>query len=147
MISEIVWQVTIVDATLVRYHPDVYDGVMARHPPAERRRIEGTLAGLRFVRNRMRHEAGHADFIGSPAGRSGPDGGPITSWAWKPVPEPTPASVPPRGRAWERTRYQAYQAYLADRTLGEIFGRATAFLNLAASRAPPVTDIRAPAAR
>jgi hypothetical protein len=152
VIGEMVWQVTIVDATLVRYHPDGYDGVMAGQPLAERRRIEGTLTGLRFVRNRMRHEASqasHGGFIGLPPGGPGPDGAPITAWAWKPVPEPALWPLLPRGRAWEMTRYQAYQAYLAGRAVGETFGRATAFLNLAASHVPMVTNISisAPAAR
>jgi hypothetical protein len=147
VIAEMVWQVTIVDATLVRYHPDGYDDVMAGQPPAERRRIEGALAGLRFVRNRMRYEAGHDGFIGLPAGGLGPGSTPVTAWAWKPVPEPKLSPLLARGRTWEMTRYQAYQAYLAARTVGEIFGRATDFLNLTASHALMVTDISAPAAR
>jgi hypothetical protein len=147
VIGEMVWQVTIVDATLMRYHPDGYDGVIASQAPAERRRIEGTLTGLRFVRNRMRHEAGRGGFIGLPPGSSGAVGVPIMAWAWKPLPEPVLSPLLPRGRAWEQTRYQAYQAYLAGRAVGEIFGRATAFLNLTASHAPMVSDISAPAAR
>ena len=31
-ISEAVWWITLVDATLVRYHPDVYDMVLAGRP-------------------------------------------------------------------------------------------------------------------
>ena len=53
VISEAVWWVTMVDATLVRYHPDAYDAVLAGHEAAERRAIEGTFGGLRFVRNQM----------------------------------------------------------------------------------------------
>jgi hypothetical protein len=53
VVSEAVWWVTIVDATLVRYHPDTYDGLLTGRPPADRQMIEETLAGLRFVRNRM----------------------------------------------------------------------------------------------
>ncbi len=34
----------------------------------------------------------------------------ITGWRWKSVPEPAPASFPPRGQAWERARYQAQLA-------------------------------------
>jgi hypothetical protein len=45
VIGEAVWWVTIVDATLVRHHLDVYDGALAARPPAERRLIEGTLGG------------------------------------------------------------------------------------------------------
>jgi hypothetical protein len=51
VISEAVWWVTMVDATLVRYRPDVYSGVLARQDPAERRMTEDTFAGLRFARN------------------------------------------------------------------------------------------------
>ena len=36
VIAEAVWWVTIVDATLVRHHPDTYDAVMASQAPAER---------------------------------------------------------------------------------------------------------------
>ncbi|MGH3159200.1 MAG: hypothetical protein ACRDNF_21865 [Streptosporangiaceae bacterium] len=36
---------TIVDATLVRYYPDAYDGVLAGRSAQERRLIEDTLAG------------------------------------------------------------------------------------------------------
>ena len=34
VISEAVWWVTMVDATLVRHHPDAYDGVLAGQSPA-----------------------------------------------------------------------------------------------------------------
>jgi hypothetical protein len=43
------------------------------------------------------------------------------------------------------TRYGAYQAQLAGRTMGEIFGRATAFLQLTAASVTPVPDIGAQA--
>jgi hypothetical protein len=146
VIGELVWQVTIVDATLVRYHPEVYDGVLARQSVAERRRIEGTLGGLRFVRNRLRDEAAQADFAGWPGGGSG-RGGPVADWAWQPVPEPALASLPPRGRAWEMARYHAYQDFLAGRAVGEAFGRAAAFLSLAASSVPAATEMSADAGR
>ena len=127
MISEAVWWVTIVDATLVRYHPDDYNAVLAGQA-AERRRIEGTLAGLRFVRNRMGYYADPADFI-QPRGRGA---GSITAWTWKPLPEPALASLPPRGQEWEMARYLAYQDQLRGHTMGATFGRAAAFLRLAA---------------
>ena len=63
VISEAVWWVTMVDATLVRYHPDAYDAVLAAHEAAERLAIEGTFGGLRFVRNQMGYYLDHADFI------------------------------------------------------------------------------------
>ena len=146
VIGEMVWQVTIVDATLVRYYPDLYDGVLDEQPPAERRRIEGTLSGLRFVRNRLRDKAAYGDFVGWPGG-TGSGGGPVTAWVWQPVPEPALESLPPSGRAWETTRYGDYQDFLARRAVGETFGPATAFLSRVASAAPApaVSGISAPA--
>jgi hypothetical protein len=70
LISEAVWWVTIVDATLVRYHHDTYNAVLAGQAAPERVMIEGTLAGLRFVRNRMGYYADPADFIQPRHGRS-----------------------------------------------------------------------------
>ena len=67
---------TIVDARLVRHYLGVYDRVLAARPLAERRTIEGTLAGLRFARNLMAGSAGVADLIAPPAsapGGLGPD--------------------------------------------------------------------------
>ena len=63
VIGEAVWWVTIVDATLVRHHPDAYDRVMTAQTPTQRQRVEETLAGLRFVRNRIGDEADLAEFI------------------------------------------------------------------------------------
>jgi hypothetical protein len=65
--------------------------------------------------------------------------GRITSWTWKPVPGPALASLASRGRSWELTRHRAYQAHLADHTLGETFGRTAAFLNLTAAGALSIT--------
>jgi hypothetical protein len=130
MISEAVWWVTIVDATLVRYHPDDYNAVLGGQA-VERQRIEGTLAGLRFVRNRMGYYADPADFI-QPRARAA---GSITAWTWKPLPEPCLASLPPRGQEWEMARYRAYQEQLRGHTMGATFGRAAAFLRLAAAAA------------
>ena len=142
VIGEAVWWVTIVDATMVRHYPDEYDGVMAGQPPAERRLIEGTLAGLRFVRNRMGQEVDHVDFIhpGASPAQAGDDR--ITAWTWKSLPEPVLDSLPQRGQAWEMTRYRAYQAELADHTIGEVFGRATGFLKLTAASTAPDPDLR-----
>jgi hypothetical protein len=146
VIAEAVWWVTIVDATLVRHHLDTYDRVMAGHPEAEQRLIEETLAGLRFVRNRMGHDADHVDVIKPGARRPGRGGDRITAWMWKPVPEPAPGSLSPRGQAWEMTRYRAYQAQLAGHTIGETFGRAAAFLSLTATNTAAITKLGAHAA-
>jgi hypothetical protein len=127
-ISEAVWWVTLVDATLVRYHQDVYDSVLAGHDEDERRVIEGTFGGLRFVRNWMGYHLDHSDFIQPHAG---PGYGPIAAWTWRPLPEPVLAALPARGQEWEMTRYREYQARLAAAPIGETFGRAAAFLRLA----------------
>ena len=132
VIGEMVWWVTIVDATLVRHHPGVYDGVLAGQAPAQHSRVEGTLGGLRFVRNRLRGEAGCGDLIGPAPG--GEDGLAV-AWRWRPVPEPPLESLPPRARVWEMSRHQAYQAHLAGRAADETFQVATAFLEAAAEAA------------
>ncbi len=133
VIGEAVWWVTIVDATLVRYHPDAYDDVLDAMAPEERLQTEGTLAGLRFVRNRMGQDLDHADFINparSAAARAGTGqaerAGP--AWAWAPVAEPALELLSPRGQAWEAARYQAYQAHLAGHDVRGTFERAAEFL-------------------
>jgi hypothetical protein len=136
VIGEAVWWVTIVDATLVRHHPEAYDAVMAGHSALRRRLVEGTLAGLRFVRNRIGDEADLADFIEPGNGGPGAGEGRITGWTWRPVPEPGLASLPPRGQAWEMTRYRAYQANLS-----------AEFLKLASAATPSITGISTRAAR
>jgi hypothetical protein len=135
-ISEAVWQVTLVDATLVRHHLDTYDQIMARQDPAERLLTEQTLAGLRFVRNQIGSEASLGGFFWPDAGAGW---GRLTGWSWKPVPEPALALLAPRGRTWELARYRAYQAYLAGQRVGQTFGRAAEFLNLAATDALSIT--------
>jgi hypothetical protein len=145
VISEAVWWITIVDATLVRHHPDAYDSVLAGQAPAERQLTEGILAGLRFVRNRIGDEADLAEFIEPGDAGPGAGEGRIRGWTWKPVPVPALDSLPQRAQAWEITRYQAYQAQLAGHTIGATFGRAAEFLKLAAGDATSITDISAQA--
>jgi len=137
-IGEAVWRVTIVDATLMRHHPMAYDQVMAARAPAERQLIEETLAGLRYVRNQISQDAGHVDFVRPEPVY--PGDGRITAWTWNQVPEPPLASLLPRAQQWELARYQAYQARLAGRTVGEVFERTTAFLERVAALAPSVTS-------
>jgi len=146
VIADAVWRVTIVDATLVRYHTAAYDGILAGQPPAERRLIEETLAGLRFVRNRMGRYLDPFEFIQAEQGVVGSGDGGITAWTWKSLPEPTLGSLQPRAQEWEMTRYRAYQAQLAGRSVGEIFGRAAAFLKLTAAKATAAADASAHAA-
>ncbi len=141
LVSEAVWWVTIVDATLVRHHPDLYDSLLAERVPAERARIEGTLAGLRFVRNRMGHDVDHVDFIEPAADCGGPGeggaggGGRVTSWIWRPVPKPTRTSLSPRGLAWEMARFGEYETQLVGNAIGETFGPVTTFLRHTAQEA------------
>jgi hypothetical protein len=144
LIGEVVWWVTMVDGTLVRHHVEAYDAVMADQSPAERRLIEGTFAGLRFVRNQIGDEVDLDAFVEPGAAR--PGAGWVTGWTWRPAPEPALEPLPARARSWEITRYRAYQAQLAGHTIEEIFNRAVAFLNLAAANAPSTTEISAPSA-
>jgi hypothetical protein len=147
VIGEAVWWITIVDASLVRHHLQPYDTVMAGQHPAERQLIEETLAGLRFVRNRIGDEVDLAELIDPSWPGPGMENKPITAWLWKPAPQPSLESVSARGRAWEMSRYQAYKGQLAGHTIGEVFGRAAAFLKLAAADSPSALDISADAAR
>jgi hypothetical protein len=134
-IGEAVWWITMIDATLIRHHPGAYDTVMAAHTPAERRLINETLAGLRFVRNWISRAAGPGDLI-----ETGADIGRIVGWTWKPVPEPALGWLPARAQAWERARYRAYQARLAGRTIGKTFAEAVTFLTLTGADAASSTD-------
>jgi hypothetical protein len=134
VISEAVWWVTIVDATLVRYHADPYDRALARRPAADRRAVEGTLAGLRFVRNQMGYHSDHADFVLPPDSAASEARPRVTAWEWRPLPEPAVRLLPPSRQEWEMERYSSYQAHLAGRTMGETFGRVTKFLTQVAAR-------------
>jgi hypothetical protein len=130
-ITEAVWWVTMVDATLVRYHPEAYSEVLAGHDAPQRTSIEGTFAGLRFVRNRLGYEADHEDFIQPGPNGSGPAAGRIAAWTWRPGPQPDLTSMQPRGQEWEMTRYRAYQAEMAGRPIGGTFSVATDFVRRA----------------
>lgn len=127
-ITEAVWWCTMVDATLVRYHPDTRSAALARYDTAARQVIEDTFAGLRFVRNQMGIKADPADFIRPVPGRPRPAAGQIAAWTWKPVSEPALTALPVRGREWELTRYRAYQARLAGHRVGDTFSQAAGFL-------------------
>src|SRR5262249_41413658 len=133
VVSEAVWWVTIVDSTLVRYHPEAYDLLLSRVSGGKR--IEETLGGLRFRRDQIGQGVDHADFIQPTADPA--DGGAdrVCDWTWSPQPEPACASLSPQGRAWEMARYEAYQARLAGHTVGETFGDAAGFLIMAAGQA------------
>ena len=132
VISEAVWWVTMVDATLVRYRPDIYGSLLAGQDPVRRRMTEDMFGGLRFVRNRMGYDADHADFVQPLDPGPGAAAPPLAAWTWRPISAPELPSLTERGREWELTRYRAYQAELAGRPVGETFTQATAFLRLVA---------------
>jgi hypothetical protein len=132
LISEAVWWVTMVDATLVRYRPEVYAEILAGQAAARRRPLEETFGGLRFVRNQMGYDTDHLEFIQPLEPAPGAAAPRIAAWTWRPVPEPALGSLTERGREWELTRFRAYQAQLAGQRIGETFRRAVAFLRLVA---------------
>ena len=141
VIGEAVWRVTLVDATLVRHHAEVYDGVLAGQFAAQRPLIEAILAGLRFVRNQAGDEATLAKFVQATAAGPGTGDARVTGWRWQPVPPPELVAHPPRAQAWEISRYEAYQARLAGRTIGGIFRQAATFLTLTAANAGSLADL------
>lgn len=141
VISEAVWWVTIVDANLVRYHPELYDRELASRSHANRLAVEETLSGLRFVRNQIGHDIDRADFIRAAAGMAGSPH--ARDWTWTPLPEPTGGSMSPRGLVWEMTRYRAYQSRLAGRPVEATFRCAASFLKVVAAGITPAEEVRA----
>ena len=140
-VGETVWWVTLVDATLVRYHPRDYESALASKA-VRRRKTEGTLAGLRYVRNQLGKSVDPAEFV-CPAigdGNGGSDGG-VGGWTWRPLPEPGLEGLGARSRQWELSRYHAYQGRLAERDIARTFARCAEFLAQAAGlvgrTAPP----------
>jgi hypothetical protein len=133
VIGEAVWWVTIVDATMVRYHPDAYDQALGA--AADRQVIDQTLGGLRFVRNHMGHDIDHVDFVKASARRQSSARDELGSWTWRRLPCPALRTLPPRAQEWELDRYEAYQQQLADRPVGEAFSRARGFLAQASAAA------------
>ncbi|MGH3185822.1 MAG: hypothetical protein ACRDPY_34685 [Streptosporangiaceae bacterium] len=128
LVSESVWWVTLVDATMIRYHEAVYDRALTGLGQAARSTTEGTFSGLRFVRNWMGYHVDPADFIQP---QDDPDGGEasVAAWRWNSLPSLELGAVAPNGRRWEAARYRHYNAYLAREPLGETMTRAVSFLN------------------
>jgi hypothetical protein len=135
-VGETVWWVTLVDATLVRYHPRVYESALVSRAVG-RRKTEETLEGLRYVRNQLGRSVDPAEFVrrvtDSGVTDSGVTGG--AAWAWHPLPEPGLGQLAPRARRWELSRYRAYQARLAGRDIARTFARCAEFLAQAADLA------------
>jgi hypothetical protein len=130
MISDAVWLVTMVDATLVRYHHDTYRAVLEAQPCEQREVTEDTFGGLRYVRNQMDPGDNAAGFIQVADGPAGTSAGRAAAWAWKSVPEPELAGLTASARQWEMLRYRAYQARLAGQPVGQTFRLAAGFLDL-----------------
>jgi hypothetical protein len=126
-VGETVWWVTLVDATLVRYHPRHYENALASSS-VRRVKTEKTLAGLRYVRNQLGKSVDPAGFVRADAG----DGSAVT-WTWRPLPEPDLTGLGQRARQWELRRYRAYEARLAGRAIARTFTRCAEFLEQAAS--------------
>jgi hypothetical protein len=126
VVGETVWWVTLVDATLVRYHPQNYETTLARRS-ARRRQTEQTLEGLRHVRNQLGRSVDPAALI-TPAAA----GGELPAWTWRSLPEPDGSGLGSRARRWELSRYRAYQARLAGHDVTEAFTWCAEFLTLAA---------------
>lgn len=137
-VSDAVWWVTIVDATLVRYHPDSYDATMDALPAARQQEIEQTLAGLRYVRNQMGVHLDPGEFIGvSPeAGKAERRG----ALVWSPLSPPTAGDLSPGGLEWEQGRYLAYTERLTGQGVVHTFALATRFLRHAAANAAAAHD-------
>jgi hypothetical protein len=135
-VAEAVWWVTIIDARLIRQYMDSYEAVLAAHDPAQRSMVEGTLAGLRYVRNQTTSETISGEFISPPTGAKGY--GVPAAWGWNHIAEPPLDHLPDDVRSWERSRYQEYEAWLAGNVVGDVFQRATGFLNLAVARVASV---------
>jgi hypothetical protein len=140
-VGEAVWWVTIIDARMIRQYMDLYDAILTAHPPAQRLVIEGTLTGLRYVRNQLGedHRPGH--FIEPPA-PTGPAEAVTADWRWVHRPEPDLTELLVHGQPWEMTRYRAYEQWLAVNSVGPVFQRAAGFLDRATSRASDGTLTR-----
>lgn len=139
-VSEATWWVTLVDATLVRYFPGGYDAILDAQPAPERAEIEDTLAGLRYVRNQMGVHLDPDEFLRAGVASDGDEG---LAWTWSSLPEPVTMELSPRGEEWERSRYRAYQDWLAGRAITHTFALAAGFLRMAAARFPPESSLTA----
>jgi len=137
-VGETVWWVTLVDATLVRYHPRSYEEALASKD-VRRRKTEEALEGLRYVRNQLGRSVDPAGLVCPAAGDAR-----ATTWTWRPLPDPDLAGLGPRAQQWELSRYRAYQARLAGRDITRTFTRCTEFLaraaGLAAASSTPGPD-------
>ena len=127
LVSEAVWWVTIVDWTMVRYHPETYDQILAAAAEGDRTAIEESLAGLRYARNNMGRRIDDADFVAGPVPQPA-QAAATADWTWRALPDPCLSALSPAAREWELDRYRAYQQRLAGHAVDEAFGTAREFL-------------------
>ena len=139
--TEAVWWITLVDAALTRCHPGAYGRALAALDPAARRAVEGSFAGLRFIRGQLGYHADPGDFIQPQSARGG-GSTPPAAWIWAPLPPPPPH----RGTAREASPYREYRAYLAGRPLGQTLERAASFLSQVHATADRAGHRNSPAA-
>jgi hypothetical protein len=126
------------DAAMTRHHPAAYGRALAALDPAARKAIEGSLAGLRFIRSQLGYSADPADFIQPPPA----PGSGAAQWTWSAIALPPP----PRGKAREASPYREYRTQLAGRSVTQILEQAAGFLARAHAtvihsrndRAPPL---------
>lgn len=126
-VGETVWWITLLDATLVRYHPADYETAMTGLGPRARRAVEEALGGLRYVRNRIGRSEDPAELIAR---------GPGGAWIWTPQAGPGLDGVPEGTREWELSRYAAYTEHLAGQDIARVFRRCAGFLERAAAAGP-----------
>jgi hypothetical protein len=117
--TEAVWWITTVDAAMSRQHPGAYGRALAHLDPAARRAVEGSLAGLRFIRGQLGYYADPSDFV-QPATHADP----ATRWIWSAVPPPAPQ----RKSARDASPYREYRDQIAGRAVAEVLERAAGFL-------------------
>jgi hypothetical protein len=128
LVSESVWWINLVEATVMRTRQAAYDQALTNLGPAQRRATEGTFAGLRFVRNWLGYHADPADFI-QPGQDKGEGEVPVSAWAWTFLPVPGLGAMSPGNRQADAVRYRQYCKYLARKPISETITCAVAFLN------------------
>jgi hypothetical protein len=125
-VADAVWWVTLVDATLVRYHPQNYESTLGAAAPGGGRPSRPSRDG-RYVRNQLGRSVNPADLI-TPAAAEGTR----PAWTWRSLPQPDISGLGSRARRWELSRYNAYQARLAGRDITVALAWCAEFLALAA---------------
>lgn len=122
--TEAAWWITVLNSAMTRHHPAAYGHALADLDPAQRRAIEGTLTGLRFIRGQVGQNNDPGDFIQPPPD---PRTGQVPGWTWSELPPPPPQ----HGRTREVSPYREYRAHLAGRPVAAVLERVASFLSQA----------------